>query len=157
MKKNKQSLEDYIDELNKRHEEEQKKLGKGPKNAEGNTNNYIIIENKEVVKELPCFEPSGILAEETNKIHGVVLKFTEPLDADMPDKKWRIYWFKGDEELPTLYIHRQSWYLFGRDIRVWDVHLEHESISGQHAVIQFRQYKYMNEVGELVKEVRLQH
>lgn len=64
--------------------------------------------DEEIVKEMPCFEPSGILAEETNKINGVVLKFTEPLDAIEPDRKWRLYVFKEDEELPTLHIHRQS-------------------------------------------------
>ena len=154
MRKNKQSLEDYIDELNRRHDEEQKKLGRRVKNDESNLHANLSLADKEIVKELPWFEPSGILAEETNKINGVVLKFTEPLDAEMPDKKWRLYWFKGEEELPTLYIHRQTWFLIGRDIRVCDIHCEHESISGQHAVIQYRQYKYMNEEGELIKEVQ---
>jgi smad nuclear-interacting protein 1 len=114
----------------------------------------LNLDGKEIIKEEPCFEPSGILAEETNKVNGVVLKFTEPLDADQPDKKWRLYWFKGDEEFPALYIHRQSWFLIGKDMRVWDIHLEHESISGQHAVIQFRQYKFMDEEGNFITEVR---
>ena len=44
-------------------------------------------ENKEVKKEEPCFEPSGILAEFSNRTReGVVLKFTEPLDAAVPGK-----------------------------------------------------------------------
>lgn len=62
--------------------------------------------------------------------------------------------FKDDDELPTLYIHRQSCYLIGKDVRVCDILLEHESISGQHAVIQYRQYKYMDDEGNLIKEVR---
>lgn len=44
-------------------------------------------EEPPIEKELPCYEPSGILAEYSNKTSsGVVLKFTEPLDAAMPDK-----------------------------------------------------------------------
>jgi len=83
-----------------------------------------------------------------------VLKFTEPLDAVEPDRKWRLYCYKGEEELPAMYIHRQSCFLVGKDIRVSDIHLEHESISGQHAVIQFREYKFMDDEGYLIKEVR---
>ena len=101
------------------------------------------------MKEEPCFEPSGILAEETNKVNGVVLKFTEPLNAMVPDHKWRFYCYKGDDELPTLYLHRESCYLVGKDIRVWDIQLEHPSISGQHAVIQFMEsIKQSNAVDE---------
>ena len=143
----KQTLEDYIEELNKKHEMEQNKLKGGhyaaQKEGEG-----------EVEKELPCFEPSGILAEEDNLINGVTLKFTEPLDASDPDKKWRLYVFKGDEELPALYIHRQSCFLIGRDPKISDILLENESISSQHAVIQYREYKYMTDDGEMIKEVR---
>jgi hypothetical protein len=36
------------------------------------------------VKELPCFDASGILAEFSNSVNGVVLKFTEPIDAAKP-------------------------------------------------------------------------
>lgn len=52
-------------------------------------NKYTIKEEKkeEVVieKEKPCFEPSGILAEFSNSVNGVVIKFTEPLDSAIPD------------------------------------------------------------------------
>ena len=56
---------------------------------------------EEIKKEEVNFEPSGILAEETNQVRGVVLKFTEPLDAAVPGKneEWRIYPFKGDQSL----------------------------------------------------------
>jgi hypothetical protein len=37
-----------------------------------------------VKKEEPCFDQSGILAEFSNNVKGVVLKFTEPLDAAVP-------------------------------------------------------------------------
>ena len=48
-------------------------------------------EEEKVEKELPCFEPSGILAEFSNQLKGVVLKFTEPLDAIVPSEKWKLY------------------------------------------------------------------
>ena len=69
-------------------------------------------EEKKVEKEKPCFEPSGVLAEETNTFKyiyiyiyiysGVVLKYTEPLDAKEPTNYWRLYPFKGEEELGKL-------------------------------------------------------
>lgn len=57
------------------------------------------------VKEEPCWETSGILAEFSNKVNGAVLKFTEPADSAMPEDLWRLYPFKDDEELDTLHIH----------------------------------------------------
>lgn len=36
-------------------------------------------------------------------------------------------------------LHEKSWYLFGRDPKVADVLLEHESCSKQHCVVQHRQ------------------
>ena len=38
---------------------------------------------------------------------------------------------QGNEELPILYIHRQSAYLLGRDRKVADVPLDHPSCSKQ--------------------------
>jgi smad nuclear-interacting protein 1 len=46
--------------------------------------------------------------------------------------------FKNGEIVETLHIHRQNAYLFGRDHRVADVVLQHESCSKQHAVLQYR-------------------
>ena len=37
--------------------------------------------------------------EEHNKVKGVVLKYSEPPEARMPTERWRLYIFKGDEEL----------------------------------------------------------
>lgn len=113
----KETLDDYIDFLNKQHDEQNNKL-KGIKPGESKFLSGKIIDAEEVKKEEPNFTPSGILAEETNKVNGVVLKFTEPLNARDPDRKWRFYCFKGDEGLPPLHIHRQSVYLVGKDIRV---------------------------------------
>ena len=72
-------------------------------------------------------------------LSGVVLKLVEPLDSARPSKKWRLYVFKNEEISETLHLHRQSAYLFGRDKRVADIELKHESCSKQHAVIQYRQ------------------
>ena len=56
--------------------------------SKGETNKQEEEEKEEeeevIEKEEPCFEPSGILAEYSNKVKGVVLKFTEPLDAAEP-------------------------------------------------------------------------
>ena len=74
---------------------------------------------------------------------GVVLKWSEPLDGAKPSKQWRLYVFKNDEISETLHLHRQSAYLFGRDKRVADIELKHESCSKQHAVIQYRFVVYL--------------
>jgi smad nuclear-interacting protein 1 len=92
-------------------------------------------------KDKPNFGLSGALAKDEvtgNIYNGVLLKWTEPLDAAPPPKGWRIYVFKGDQVIETLYLHRQSAYLFGRETRVADHVLAHPSSSSQHAVIQFR-------------------
>ncbi|CBZ52507.1 GM13279, related [Neospora caninum Liverpool] len=106
-------------------------------------------EQKEVLK--PNFEPSGLLKEEQgeNSRNGVSLKHTEPADAAMPTKKWRLYMFKKDRTKPaaeaatqppdkTLHLHRRSSFIFGKDNRVADILLMHPTISKQHAVLQFR-------------------
>lgn len=92
-------------------------------------------------KEKPNFGLTGALAKDEitgNMYNGVLLKWTEPLDAAPPQRGWRIYIFKGDNIIDTLYLHRQSAYLFGRESRVADHVLNHPSCSSQHAVIQFR-------------------
>ena len=53
--------------------------------------------------------------------------------------RWRLYCFKdGELQGDPLLIHRQSYYLFGRDRKVADVPTDHPSCSKQHAVIQYR-------------------
>eukprot|EP00941_MAST-03F_sp_MAST-3F-sp1_P004147 g4147.t1 len=102
------------------------------------------LERKEMKpkKELPNFGLSGALAKDErtgNTLNGVTLKWSEPPEARLPSRRWRLYEFKGEEQLSTLHLHRQSAYLIGRDSRVADIHCLHASISGQHAVFQFRQ------------------
>lgn len=112
-----------------------------------------VLETKE--KQKPSFELSGKLAEETNRVRGVTLLFTEPPDARKPNIRWRLYVFKGGEMLnEPLYVHRQSCYLFGRERRVADIPTDHPSCSKQHAVLQFRQVEKEQPDGMTSKEVR---
>ncbi|EDW43674.1 GM13279 [Drosophila sechellia] len=71
-----------------------------------------------VDKEKPNFGLSGALTEDTNKLNGVVVKYSEPPEARKPKRRWRLYPFKGETALPTLHIHRQSCFLVGRDRKV---------------------------------------
>jgi len=85
---------------------------------------------------------SGALAADTNTFNGAVVKYAEPAEARKPKKKWRLYVFKGNEELPILYIHRQSAYLLGRDRKIADIPLDHPSCSKQHSALQYRLVPY---------------
>ncbi|ELU45817.1 smad nuclear interacting protein 1 [Rhizoctonia solani AG-1 IA] len=99
-------------------------------------------------KAKPNFGNSGLLAAVTNTVkHGdgtsTLLKYNEPPEARKPVENWRLYVFKGKEQVDLLHLHRQSAYLVGRDPKV----LEHPSCSKQHAVIQFRQVHVKDEFG----------
>jgi smad nuclear-interacting protein 1 len=102
---------------------------------------------------------SGALAKDErtgNIVNGVVLKFTEPAEAAMPDKQWRFYVYKGDALVETLHLHRRSCFLLGRDVRVADIPLQHPSCSLQHAVLQFRSIPVIVERdGEREKEEQI--
>jgi smad nuclear-interacting protein 1 len=92
-------------------------------------------------KQKPNFGLSGALAKDDDKgnvYKGVLLKFSEPPEARAPNTQWRLYVFKGDENLETLHIAKQSAYLFGRNDEIADVTLRHASSSSQHAVLQYR-------------------
>lgn len=91
--------------------------------------------------EKPNFGLSGALAKDElkgNTYKGVVLKFSEPPEARAPNTLWRLYVFKGDEQIETLHVSKQSAYLFGRNAEIADVALLHVSCSSQHAVLQYR-------------------
>lgn len=111
--------------------------------------------NKEVpVKEKPSFELSGALLEDTNTFRGVVIKYSEPPEARIPKKRWRLYPFKNDEVLPIMYIHRQSAYLLGRHRRIADIPIDHPSCSKQHAVFQYRLVEYTRADGTVGRRVK---
>nr|ACO11892.1 Smad nuclear-interacting protein 1 [Lepeophtheirus salmonis] len=105
-------------------------------------------------KEQPNLNITGKLAQDSNTVNGVVVRYTEPPDCRRPRTKWRLYVFKGNEELPILYIHRQSSYLLGRDRKVADVPLDHPSCSKQHAALQYRLVQYNKPDGSIGKRVR---
>ena len=84
-------------------------------------------------KEMANFEQSGLLFSDANTFKGVVIQHVEPEEARKPKLRWRLYPFKGKEQLPIIYIHRQSCFLIGRDNNVCDIPALHPSISKQHA------------------------
>ncbi|KAK4705668.1 smad nuclear-interacting protein 1, partial [Phenoliferia sp. Uapishka_3] len=102
-----------------------------------------------VVKPIePNFAPSGALAAETNTFQGVVLKYNEPPEARKPVRSWRLYVFKGKDQVEMYHVNKQSAYLFGRDRIVADIPVDHPSTSKQHAVLQFRQVIERSEFGD---------
>ncbi|EPQ54565.1 SMAD/FHA domain-containing protein, partial [Gloeophyllum trabeum ATCC 11539] len=117
------------------------------------------VADKEKDKAKPNFNPSGLLAAATKTVeHGdgskTVLKYHEPPEARKPHLGWRLYVFKGKEQVDLLHIHRQSAYLIGRDRTVADIPVEHPSCSKQHAVIQHRQVMEKNEFGEAKQVIK---
>ncbi|CAO1616426.1 unnamed protein product [Parajaminaea phylloscopi] len=105
-------------------------------------------------QDVPDFQPSGLLAKESNQINGTALKYHEPSEAKRPKKKWRLYVFKGGEELDVLHVSQQSCYLFGRDRGVADIPLDHSSCSKQHAVLQYRLIVDRNEFGDERRNIK---
>lgn len=112
-------------------------------------------EKKEEVVVEPNFGLSGALAEDTNKVDGVSLVYTEPPEAANPTLRWRLYTFKGGDQVgEPLYIHRQRHYLFGRERRVADIPSDHPSCSKQHAVLQYRRTSKEGPDGMPIEAVR---
>lgn len=111
-------------------------------------------ETAAAVKEKPSFELSGALLEDTNTFRGVVLQYTEPPEARIPRKRWRLYPFKNDQVLPVMHIHRQSAYLLGRHRLLADIPMDHPSCSKQHAVLQYRLVGYTRADGTFGRRVR---
>ncbi|KAH9922808.1 SMAD/FHA domain-containing protein [Epithele typhae] len=110
-------------------------------------------------KAKPNFGHSGLLAADTKTVqHGdgtkTVLKYHEPPEARKPSVGWRLYVFKGKEQVDLLHIQRQSAYLVGRDRAVVDIAVEHPSCSKQHAAIQYRQVQEKSEFGDVKAAVK---
>lgn len=111
-------------------------------------------------KEAPNYGNTGRLAAASNTLTrqdgtSVVLQYFEPLEARKPPSWdiWRLVVFKdgqgkaGSSESPdatdadvldTIDLGQRSCWLMGRDATVVDYEAAHPSVSGQHAVIQFR-------------------
>ncbi|KAM5248223.1 smad nuclear-interacting protein 1 [Ctenodactylus gundi] len=116
----------------------------------GGNNEHKVVP----VKEKPSFELSGALFEDANIFRGVVIKYSEPPEARIPKKRWRLYPFKNDKVLPVMHIHRQSAYLLGRHRRIADIPIDHPSCSKQHAVFQYRLVEYTRADGTVGRRVK---
>jgi smad nuclear-interacting protein 1 len=55
------------------------------------------IKEAPVEKEKPNFGLSGALMKDTNTYKGVVIKYSEPIEARKPKRRWRLYVFKGEQ------------------------------------------------------------
>ena len=126
----------------------------GKSKKQGGDDGNTAEEEKPPPQFKPNFGLSGALAKDTetgNVYKGVVLKFKEPPEARAPNTQWRFYVFKpkpkgsgdannkDDNELTeALHVSKQSAYLLGRNSDIADIPLLHPSLSGQHAVLQYR-------------------
>jgi smad nuclear-interacting protein 1 len=95
-----------------------------------------------VEKQKPNFNTTGLLAREANRVEGtnISLKYHEPPEARKPasTSHWSILIFKGEDHFGTVELWKRSCWLVGREAKVCDLVAEHPSVSGQHAVVQFR-------------------
>ena len=117
----------------------------------GNRPAAAVAAEEEPKKKAPKMklETSGLLREEARKDEaGVELVYSQCSDSAMPTAKWALYPFKGSEALEAIPLHRQEWYLFGKDREVAHVPTDHLTCSRQHAVIQFRRVTRRNEFGD---------
>lgn len=109
-------------------------------------------------KQKPNYKPTGLLAKEANTVAGTskVLKYHEPPEARKPppQEPWRLYVFKQKDLTDTIHLHTRSVWLVGRDQSIADLHVEHPSLSKQHAVVQFRYLTTRNEYGEKTSTVK---
>ena len=110
----------------------------GSKNNKGGHDNDKGAEEEAKAPAIkPNFGLSGALAKDDTNTD-TKIKFSEPPEARIPNTQWRLYVFKGDENVQTLHVSRESAYLMGRDQEVVDIPLLHGSCSSQHAVLQYR-------------------
>ncbi|XP_077383089.1 smad nuclear-interacting protein 1 [Festucalex cinctus] len=134
---------------NRRRREENQEMDFGRPESTGNSPTEPPAD-----KEKPNFGLSGALTEDTNTFRGVVIKYNEPPEARIPKRRWRLYPFKNDEQLPVMYIHRQSAYLLGRQRKIADIPIDHPSCSKQHAVFQYRVTDFTRADGTTGRRVR---
>ncbi len=126
----------------------------GDQHQWGRPEHTQVKEEEPKEKAKPDFKLSGKLTEETNTFRGVVIKYSEPPEARKPKKRWRLYPFKGEEQLKVLHLHRQSAFLMGRERKVVEIPLDHPSCSKQHAAVQFRLVPYDRPDGTKGRRVR---
>ncbi|KAH3679934.1 hypothetical protein WICMUC_000677 [Wickerhamomyces mucosus] len=105
-----------------------------------------------IVKKKPNFKPSGLLAKESNNFKGIQLKYNEPGDSPSDlsqlEHEYFLYSYKKHSNIPSEHaLNGKKFHLLGRDDKVVDIWINEDSISKQHAVIQFRNIK--TSVGEI--------
>ena len=84
----------------------------------------------------PDFKPSGILGKYENRKNGQVSLYSEPLDSAEADYHWRIYQFTENDTV-SFDLCGKSFFVIGRESGS-DIKITHESMSRQHAVVQFK-------------------
>lgn len=58
-----------------------------------------MANNKQKSPPKPNMKNTGLLAKESNMVKGVALKYHEPPEARKPVINWRLYVFKGSEQV----------------------------------------------------------
>jgi len=66
----------------------------------------------------PNLEKTGKLVAEHLTRNGVLLKYGEPREACMPDRKFRFHVFKGEDQVAVVPLHTKSCFFFARDLKV---------------------------------------
>lgn len=103
--------------------------------------------------EVANYQPSGALYEDSHDLSTLdAVKYREPSDSAPPDMLWRLYVFTDDDPdaMDTLYIHRQSHFIVGKDSPHVHIPLGDPSCSIHHAVIQYRNKQSTDAVGNPV-------
>jgi smad nuclear-interacting protein 1 len=85
--------------------ESQPSRGRNRKFEWGKPEDNVKEEEEPIQKIEPNFGLSGKLAAETNTVKGVELKYNEPPEAAKPKTKWRLYVFKGDEQIGIVFLN----------------------------------------------------
>lgn len=78
----------------------------------------------------------GALFEDTNTFWGVIIKYSETSEAQIPPNTRMMRYFR------SCTFHRQSAYLLGRDRPISTIPTDHPSCSKQHAVFQYWLVEY---------------
>lgn len=140
------------------HDRASKRRSQSPEHSPNRTHKdkqkqKVYEENKKV--QHPNYKTSGLLAKESNQVNGVALKYVEPTDACLPDKKpvYRLFVFKGDNIIDKIELAQRKWFLLGRD-SICNIKLEGASCSKQHAVIQFRRITTTNKYNEKESKIK---
>eukprot|EP00808_Paulinella_micropora_P000741 g32362.t1 len=113
-------------------------------------------EKKGAPKEKPNFETSGALLEdEEGEAASKGLKYHEPEDAREPGHGWRLYVFKDEQNVgPPLRLQKRSMFLIGKKKKGAIIEANHPSVSGHHAIIQFRQKGTRTVTGEMELKIK---